>query len=69
MPAGPGRPETELQARALAAYMVYGPDKVSISQARDILGLARYAHYKHRDFARELIAELVRLREQLRGEK
>lgn len=60
---GAGRPPGELDPRRLAAYLWYGPDKISISQARKMLDLARYAHYAHRDFAREVKAELMRLME------
>lgn len=59
-PAG-GRPPTQLDARALAYYLVNGPESISINMARQVLGLARYAHVKHRDFAIELRDEVKKL--------
>jgi len=60
---GPGRPETQIEPRKIAYYVWHGPDKISIKRAREVLGLARYAHYKHREFAAELFDELKRLHE------
>lgn len=64
-----GRPPTEIEPRKVAYYVHYlahGHD-ITISQARDTLGLARYAHYKHRDFARETADELKRLYAAMKG--
>lgn len=67
-PSGPGRPPTEIEPRKIAHYLLRGPHKISIAQARDTLELARYAHYKHRDFAIELADELRRLYAAMKGE-
>lgn len=58
---GPGRPSTEIDPRKAAWYYWYGPDKITISQAEELLDLKRYAHYLHRDFAREFVDEVKKL--------
>jgi hypothetical protein len=64
----PGRPKSPIDPKKIAYYMHQGhPGHVSIAHARQHLGLARYAHYEHRDFAQELITELLKLRELMKG--
>jgi hypothetical protein len=58
---GPGRPSTEIDPRKVAWYYWYGPDKITISQAEKLLELKRYAHYMHRDFAKEFVDEVKKL--------
>lgn len=60
-PKSPGRPETEIEPRKVAAYLTLGPDNVTIAWAKENLDLARYAHGKHKDFATELAEELTKL--------
>lgn len=57
----PGRPPNVPEPKAVAAYAFYGPGKISIQQAQEMLGLSRRAHRLNRDFAKEMLAELKRL--------
>jgi len=59
---GPGRPPTELEPGLIAYYLWHGPERVSQRIAREVLGLGRPTHYKHRDFAQAIKDELIRLR-------
>ncbi len=61
---GPGRPTILPKPVPVARYLFYGPNQISIAQAREWLGLTRTGHYANRDFAREVKAELLRLIEQ-----
>jgi DNA segregation ATPase FtsK/SpoIIIE-like protein len=62
-----GRPREGITARALAYYMVAGPGNVSKRQANESFGLGHVLHYRHRDFAFELIDELKRLYVAMKG--
>jgi hypothetical protein len=57
-----GRPPIEIEPRRLAHYVFFGPDNISISQAEERLGLKRRGHERHKEFARELLGELEKLR-------
>jgi hypothetical protein len=61
-PRGPGRPPTEIEPELIAYYLWYGPEQISQRIAREVLGLGRPTHYKHRAFAQAIKDELIRLR-------
>ena len=59
---GPGRPANTIDdAAILAGYMFAGPDRVSITMARETFGLSRNAHDLYRSFAGEVVVECKRL--------
>lgn len=60
---GPGRPAVEIEPRHVAAYLHAGPDKVSIREAKEKLGLNRVTHERHREFALEVKRGLEYLKE------
>lgn len=51
----PGRPQTEIDPYKAGYYLFYGPDNVTINQAREVLDLARSAHYKYREFVQRML--------------
>lgn len=58
---GPGRPISPVEAIKVAYYCVNGPGNVSQREARKTLDLGKDLHYRHRDFANELMVEIQRL--------
>lgn len=59
---GPGRPANRIDdPQALAGYLFAGPERVTISMARDVWGLSRDAHNLYKPFAIAVRAELQRL--------
>lgn len=56
-----GRPPVKVDPKILAHYFHYGPDKITEHHAREHFNLARTGHKLHKDFCKELDAELDRL--------
>lgn len=58
-----GRRPVEIEPTKVATYLYYGPENVSMAQAREHMGLRRVSHERHREFARELQTALGWLEE------
>jgi hypothetical protein len=57
-----GRPQLQLNPEYLAFYFFHNPDKISRSQARELLNISRDGHNLHRDFCKQFIAAYLKLR-------
>ncbi|MEM7031585.1 MAG: FtsK/SpoIIIE domain-containing protein, partial [Chloroflexota bacterium] len=57
-----GRPVNQVQPNALALYVHNGPQQISITKAKSLLGFSRGMHNLHKDFASKFIREMKRLR-------
>lgn len=60
-PKGAGRPSKEIQPKAIAHYLLRGPEAITKRFADENLDLRRYNHIAHRDFSIELAEELAKL--------
>ncbi len=60
----PGRPKLEVQPGYVGWYLHHNPAKISIAQAKELLGLSKPNHNLHKSFALEVVKTI----RQLRGE-
>lgn len=67
-----GRPPVELNAKTLAQYFYYNPNRITYELAERLFGQKRTGHILHRDFCLEFAKEYMKLRKagiKLLGEK